>query len=122
MNDGNNHNYETNEINKLKDLIAKSWGNYCSSCGAHKGSDSLRLLRRIGPAVQFISECPLCGVKTVITLVPNMGMQITQLRNDISANEFDKFDSPLTSNDFLEFYKATKDIQTTDQLMKFLNK
>jgi len=117
----NNENFDISD-NKWKEQIAKNWGNYCSSCGSLKEVNSLKLLRKIGVAIQFISECPSCGLKTVITLMPNVGMQVTQLRNDVTPQEFERFNSPITSNDYLEFYRAIKDFQTTSQLIKFLNK
>lgn len=108
--------------NKWKEQIAKNWGNYCSSCGALKNSDTLKLLRKIGPAMQFVSECSSCGLKTIITLMPNVGMQVTQLRTDVTPQEFERFNKPVTSNDYLEFYRKVKDLKKVEDLIRFLHK
>ncbi len=107
---------------KWKEQIAKNWGNYCSSCGSFKDTTSLKFLRKFGMSYQYISECTQCGLKTIITLIPNIGMQVTQIRTDVSPSEFDKFISPLTSNDYLEFYSRIKDLNSTSDLIKYLNK
>lgn len=119
-------NREENTENQIdprwKDQIAKNWGNYCSSCGAFKDGASLKYLRKMGFAHQYVSECTSCGLKTVISLIPNLGMQVTQVRTDISPNEFDKFGTPITSNDYLEFYTKIKDLSSAEDLMRYLNK
>ena len=116
-----NNNFDLNDA-RWKEQISKNWGNYCSSCGGLKDSNGLKLLRKVGPAMQFVSECTQCGLKTVITLMPNVGMQVTQLRNDVSPQEFENFDTPITSNDYLEFYRAIKDLEKAGDLIKFLHK
>ena len=37
-------------------------------------------------------------------------------------DEFDKFNKPLDSNDYLEFYHEIKDLKTTNDLINFLSK
>ena len=106
---------------KLKEQISKNWGNYCPSCGALKDNTNLKFLKKVGPASQFLSECDSCNLKTVITIVPNLGMQVTQLRTDISSHEFEKFSTPITSNDYLEFYHEIKELKTTEELIKLLS-
>ena len=116
-------NQNNNQIDPTwQDQIAKNWGNYCSSCGALKKNDSLKFLRKMGIALQYVSECENCGLKTVINLVPNLGMQVTQIRTDVTPKEFNKFTTPLTSNDYLEFYSEIKALDSADELLKYLGK
>lgn len=105
----------------LKEQIMKNWGTFCPSCGAQKDESTLTFLRQMGIASQFVSECKTCGAKTVITVVPNLGMQVAQVRTDISSNEFEKFSSPITSNDYLEFYRDSKYLKTTQDLLNYLS-
>lgn len=106
---------------KWMDLISKSWGNYCSSCGAQKDPSKLKVLRKVGPATQVLSECEACGLKTIITVIPNVGMQINQIRTDVTPQEFENFTTPVTSNDYLDFYNQTKNIMNTGDLIKLIN-
>lgn len=100
----------------IKDQIMKTWGSYCSACGAMKDKSSLKLIGRNGPAFQYVSECHNCGLKTVLTFVPNLGMQVSQLRTDVSVQEMRLFNKPLTSYDFLEFYARMKKVNTINDL------
>lgn len=113
-------NFDPND-NKLKEQISKNWGSYCPSCGALKDNSNLKFLKKVGPAAQFLSECQSCNLKTIITVVPNLGMQVTQLRTDITSQEFEKFNKPLDSNDYLEFYHEIKDLKTTKELINLLS-
>jgi hypothetical protein len=124
----NNHNLEHNgEVDenmddKWMELISKSWGNFCSSCGTKKDPSKLKVFRKVGPATQVLSECESCGLKTIITVIPNVGMQINQIRTDVtSPQEFEKFNTPVTPNDYLDFYNQTKDINTINDLIKLIN-
>jgi hypothetical protein len=117
----NNENLDLNE-NKWREQIGKTWGNYCSSCGALKDMANLKFIKKLGPSMQFLSECEACGLKTVISLMPNLGMQVTQIRTDVNQDEFEKFNSPITSNDYLEFYQGIKKLSKAQDLIKFLNK
>ena len=112
-----NENLEKN----LKEQIMKNWGSFCPSCGAQKDESTLTFLRKLGIASQFVSECHACGAKTVITVVPNLGMQVAQVRTDINSKEFEKFSTPITSNDYLEFYRNSKYLKTTEDLMNYLS-
>jgi hypothetical protein len=122
-----NYNEDTNEEmddkmdSKWMDLISKSWGNFCSSCGAQKDPAKLKVFRKVGPATQVLSECESCGLKTIITVIPNVGMQINQICTDVGPQEFDQFNSPVTSNDYLDFYNETKNIINTNDLIKLIN-
>lgn len=114
---------DQNQNNQLdprwQEQISKNWGNYCSSCGSLKNADSLKFMRRMGPAYQYVSECHSCGLKTVINLVPNLGMQVTQVRTDIKPSEFDEFIQPLNSNDYLEFYAKIKSLDSAEDLLNY---
>lgn len=107
---------------KLRDQISKNWGNFCSSCGSIKDQSSIKLLRKNGPLYQYISECNSCGLKTIINLIPNLGMQVTQMRTDISYNEISRFDKPITSHDYLEFYQQIKKVESAKDLINLLQK
>lgn len=105
------------------DLIAKNWGRYCSSCGAQKDLSKLKIFKKIGPATQIISECESCGLKTLITAIPNLGMQISQLRTDIGdPQELEAFTSPITSSDYLDFYNESKKVKNMGDLLNLINK
>ncbi len=107
---------------KIKEMISKSWGNYCSSCGAKKDAGKLKIFKKVGPATQILSECEECGLKTLITVIPNIGMQINQIRTDIvDPQEFERFNGPVTTNDYLNFYNSTKDIRTASDLINAIN-
>jgi hypothetical protein len=106
----------------LVDLIAKNWGTFCSSCGAQKDLAKLRTFKKVGPATQILSECEKCGMKTLITAFPNLGMHINQIRNDLNSEEFERFSAPITSNDYLDFYNEIKNVTHSDKLMQLLNK
>lgn len=106
---------------KMMEMVSKSWGNFCSSCGAKKDPTKLKVLRKLGPATQVLSECEDCGLKTIITLIPNVGMQVHQVRTDVSPNEFDEFNTPVTSNDYLDFYNKTKNINNANDLIRLIN-
>lgn len=101
----------------LMNFITKSWGNYCSACGHKKNEDSLKVLRKVGQATQLISECDNCGMKTMITALPNLGMQINQIRNDLNTKEFELFTLPITADDYLNFYNEIKSIDNTSDLI-----
>jgi hypothetical protein len=118
-----NYNEDRNEEmdSKWMELISKSWGNYCSSCGAQKDPTKLKVFRKVGPATQVLSECESCGLKTIITVIPNVGMQINQIRTDVSPQEFEHFNAPVTSNDYLDFYNETKNIDNASDLIKLIN-
>jgi hypothetical protein len=109
-----------NIVKDLKEQILKNWGNFCPSCGALKDESTLKFLRSMGIASQFVSECPKCKSKTILTVVPNIGMQIAQIRTDINSNEFEKFSSPITSNDYLEFYRNSNYLKNTNDLITYL--
>lgn len=106
----------------MKEQISKTWGNYCPSCGHLKDKSSIKLFRKSGPVYQYISECPNCGLKTIISLIPNLGMQVTQLHTDISYQEMANFNSPITSNDYLEFYKEIKKVVSVKELLSLIHK
>src|SRR6476469_2297742 len=100
------------------DLITKNWGKYCSSCGAEKDLSKLKIFKKVGPATQILSECESCGLKTLITAVPNLGMQISQLRTDIGdPQELENLATPVTSNDYLDFYNESKKIKNIHDLI-----
>lgn len=121
-NNDKNESLEDSKVNKdLMDLISKSWGNYCSSCGEKKDPSKLKVFRKIGPATQILSECEKCGLKTILTIIPNLGMQISQIRSDISPQEFERFQGPITSNDYLDFYNESRNVSTTNDLIKLIN-
>jgi hypothetical protein len=127
MSDINNNNNDLNEDNALDsnwvELIQKNWGKYCSSCGAEKDLTKMKVFRKVGPVTQIISECQNCGMKTLITSVPNIGMHINQIRTDMTdPAELERLTSPVTSNDYLNFYNETKNIMSTKELISMLNK
>ena len=114
---------EYSEIDKnLLDLIAKNWGSYCPSCGAQKDLDKLKIIRKMGSATQILSECEQCGMKTIITAFPNLGMHINQIRTDLNTSEIERFTSPVTSEDYLDFYNKVKKVQNTNDLINMINK
>jgi hypothetical protein len=104
------------------DQINKNWGNYCSSCGAVKDNSKLKFIKKLGIAHQYVSECENCGLKTMLNIIPNLGMQVTQLRNDISPNEFKKLSEPVTNSDYLDFYSGMKNLNNADDLIGYLSK
>jgi hypothetical protein len=107
---------------KLIDIISKNWGSFCSSCGVEKDLTKIKVIKKTNSLTQVISECTNCGMKTLITAFPNLGMHINQLRTDIRANEFEKFTTPISSNDYLYFYNEIKDIVTSKDLLNLINK
>lgn len=130
MNDTNNNDFNNlnNDENGMLDsnwieLIQKNWGKYCSSCGAQKDLTKMKIFRKIGPVTQIISECEKCGMKTLITSVPNIGMHINQIRTDMTdPNELERLTTPVTSNDYLNFYNEIKNIHSTKELINVLDK
>jgi hypothetical protein len=123
LNQNNIDNVEGDLDQNWIDLITKNWGRYCSSCGTEKDLSKLKVFRKVGPATQIISECESCGLKTLITAIPNIGMQISQLRSDIAdPQELERLTSPITSNDYLNFYNATKDVKNTNELINIIKK
>jgi hypothetical protein len=113
--------WQDSENENIKNEIMKTWGRYCPACGSQKDKSSLKLIGKSGPAYQYISECHVCGLKTILNLVPNLGMQVTQLRTDVSVQEMNLFNQPLTSLDFLEFYARIKKVVTTKDLRSLFN-
>lgn len=114
-----NGNLDSNWI----DLIQKNWGKFCSSCGAQKDLSKMRIFRKVGPVTQILSECENCGMKTLITSVPNIGMHINQIRTDMTdPNELERLSTPVTSNDYLNFYNEIKNIDTMNDLINVLKK
>jgi hypothetical protein len=104
------------------DLIQKNWGKFCSACGAQKDLTKMKIFRKVGPVTQILSECENCGMKTLITSVPNIGMHINQIRTDMTdPNELERLTSPVTSNDYLNFYNEIKNLKSTSDLIKVLN-
>lgn len=114
-------NYE-NIDKSLLDLIAKNWGSYCPSCGAKKDLANLKIVRKLGPATQILSECEKCSMKTLITAFPNLGMHINQIRTDLNSNEFERFASPITLDDYLDFYNKIKNITSVNDLINTIDK
>lgn len=114
---------ESNSIDpNLMSFITKSWGNFCSACGHKKGETSLKILRKIGLATQLVSECDNCGMKTMITALPNFGMQVNQIRNDLNTKEFEIFTLPITADDYLNFYNEIKSVNRTSDLINIIKK
>lgn len=105
----------------LLNFVSKSWGNYCSSCGHKKPDNNLKVLKKLGPATQLISECGKCGMKTMITALPNLGMQINQIRNDLNTKEFEVFNLPITPDDYLNFYNEIKSVSFTNDLINIIS-
>lgn len=107
----------------LVELILKNWGKYCSSCGKPKDLSKMQVFRKMGPVTQIVSECEECGMKTLITSIPNLGMHINQIRTDMTdPKELGRLTTPVTSNDYLDFYNELKNIKSTADLINSLDK
>lgn len=110
---------------ELMDLIFKNWGAYCSSCGAKKTRENLKVYKRMGSVVQILSECSNCGMKMLISALPTqmgIAMQISQMRSDANDNEMVTLTTPVTSNDYLEFYNKIKKISSSSGLIEIIDK
>lgn len=117
-----NQNKNSNPIDKnLLDLISKHWGAYCPSCGGKKDLNELKIIRKVGNVSQLLSECRGCGMKTFITAFPNLGMHISQIKSDLDGNEFSNFNAPITNEDYLNFYSATKNLSNLNDLINHIN-
>lgn len=104
------------EIKQIIDQIRKNWGNYCSSCGAKKDDNSFKVVDIQANVVKIISECPVCKQKTMINAVSNIGMQVSQIVTDLTIEEMNKFNQPLSKDGFLEFYAQLKNIDKAKDL------
>lgn len=116
----NQDNMDNPTDKNLINFVSKSWGSFCSSCGSKKDEASLKVLRKVGPATQLISECTSCGMKTMITALPNLGMQINQIRSDLNSKEIENFILPVTPDDYLNFYNRVKSVDSANDLIKII--
>ncbi|MCX8035152.1 MAG: hypothetical protein N3A71_02620 [Candidatus Dojkabacteria bacterium] len=104
------------EIKQIIEQIKKNWGTYCSACGAKKTDDSFKVVDLQANVIKLISECPVCKQKTMINAVSNVGMQVSQIVTDLTMEEMNKFNRPLSNDDFLEFYSQIKNIEKAKDL------
>lgn len=110
---------------EILDIVHKSWGSYCSSCGTKKSRTDLKVVKKVGPIMQIVSECKNCQLKTMISAVSTqlgLAVQVMQSRTDAKSNEFNKFAEKVTPYDYLDFYNQLKSIDNSRDLIGLINK
>lgn len=118
--DYQNSNNQDDNYNSIRKYVLNNSGSYCPICGFKKRLEDLKLIKVTNNLYNFISTCPNCGLKNLITFTPNLGFQMTQLKADISIEEFGNFTSPVSSDDYLSFYNKMKKVKTVQDLLSLI--
>lgn len=116
------------EVEEAKRQIS-AWGSYCPLCGYKKKSSDIKLLKVVpfgymgnGKIYYFSSVCQKCGIKNLFVFTPKWGIQMSQISSDALLEELmNKFFTPLTPDDYLNFYKQMKSVNSVSDLLRLIH-